>query len=324
MVDLPSASDRRTFLGGAAAFALLPLLDACTGKTGSGDLVLGDQVHLGETRLRAAGQLEKVPYGITWANFPGAAPLLEALNAGAVDTAPAGDLPVILAAAAGCRLKIAAVNKGLPRAMAIIVPKGSPIRTVADLAGKSVIVSSARGSISQYLLLEALAEDKVPISSVKIGFMLPNDAAAAFATGQIAAWATFGTYQARAEADGARVIRDGAGIGPGYSIIAVSEAAIANPAKRKSIIDYLGRAQRAGIWSHRNLGAYADLYAKQTGMDPAIARIVVSRENPGLQQPDAAFVAALQRAADRFHDPYRVLPRRVDVAALVEPGLLQA
>ncbi len=324
MAVLPSASDRRTFLGGAAALALLPWLEACGRGKASADLVLGDQVHLAETRLKAAGQFDGVPYGITWANFPGAAPLLEALNAGAVDTAPAGDLPVILAAAAGCRLKIAAVSKGSPRSMAIVVPKGSPIRTVADLAGKSVIISSARGSISHYLLLEALNEARVPLSAVKVGFMLPNDAAAAFATGQIAAWAIFGTYQARAEADGARVIRDGAGIGPGYSTIAVSEAAIADSAKRKSIIDYLGRAKRAARWSVQNREAYAKLYAGQTGMDPAIARVVVSRENPALQPPDAAFVAALQRAADRFHQPYGVLPRRVDVASLVAPGLLEA
>lgn len=323
MVALPSVSDRRSFLGGATAFALLPWLQACGGEKAKG-LVLGDQVHLGETRLKAAGQLRDVPYRITWANFPGAAPLLEALNAGAVDTAPAGDLPVILAAAAGCRLKIAAVNHGSPKSMAIIVPRGSPIQSVADLAGKTVIVSSARGSVSHYLLLEALTEAKVPISAVKIGFMLPNEASAAFATGQIAAWATFGTYQVRAETEGARIIRDGGGIGPGYAILAVSEAALADADKRKAIIDYLGRSQRAAAWSARNLDAYAAIYAKQTGMDPATARLVASRENPGLAEPDDAFITALQRAADRFHDAYRVLPRRVDVAALVEPGLLQA
>ncbi|MFD2136875.1 hypothetical protein ACFSLT_20175 [Novosphingobium resinovorum] len=74
--------------------------------------MLGDQVHLLQTKLAAVSRLDGTPYAISWGNFPGAAPLLEALNAGAVDTAPAGDLPIILAAAAGCKLKIAAVNKG--------------------------------------------------------------------------------------------------------------------------------------------------------------------------------------------------------------------
>lgn len=322
MDEFPLASDRRTFLARALGLAALPWLGACARKEGT-EVVLGDQVHLAETRMKAAGQLEQVPYRITWANFPGAAPLLEALNAGAVDTAPAGDLPVILAAAAGCRLRIAAVTQSSARAMAIIVPPGSPIRTVADLAGKSVIVSSARGSISHYLLLEALAEAHVPTSAVRIGFMLPNEAASAFATGQIDAWATFGTYQIRAEADGARILRDGQGIGPGYSMIAVSEAALANPPKRAAIIDYLQRAQKASLWCRDNPQAYAALYARQTGMDPKLAQVVVERERPGLVPPDAAFVAALQRAADRFYRPYGVLPRRVEIAALVEPDLLK-
>jgi len=323
MAEFPSASDRRSFLSGAIGLAALPWLGACGREEGTG-LVLGDQVHLAETRMKAAGQLEQVPYRISWANFAGAAPLLEALNAGAVDTAPAGDIPVILAAAVGCRLKIAAVTQGSARSMAIVVPRGSPIRTVADLAGKSVIVSSARGSISHYLLLGALAEAHVPTSAVRIGFMLPNEAASAFATGQIDAWATFGTYQARAEADGARILRDGQGIGPGYSTIAVSEAALANPAKRAAITDYLQRAQKASRWCRENPEAYAALYARQTGMDPKLAQVVVERERPGLMPPDQAFIAALQRAADRFYKPYGVLPRRVDVAALVEPGVLKA
>lgn len=329
MAGSPSVSDRRQFLKGAASGCalvplLVPLLAACGPGGADGGIVLGDQVHLSQTRLAAAGQLANVPYPISWANFPGAAPLLEALNAGAVDTAPAGDLPVILAAAAGCRLKIAAVSRASPRAMAIIVPGGSPLRTVRDLAGQTVVVSSARGSIAHYLLLEALREAEVPGAAVRIAFMLPGDAAAAFATGQIAAWATFGIYQAKAEAAGARIVRDGSGIGPGYSLIAVSEAALANPAKRKAIADFLARARRANAWCRANPDRYAALYARQTGTDPAIARVMVSRENPGLAPPDAAFVAALQQAADRFHADYAMLPRRVDVAGLVEPGLLDA
>lgn len=324
MAAFPSASDRRQFLKGAAAgCALLPWLAACGRNGADGMVVLGDQVHLSQTKLEAAGQLANVPYRITWANFPGAAPLLEALNAGAVDTAPAGDLPIVLAAAAGCRLRIAAVTRSKPQAMAIIVPKDSPIRTVAQLKGQTVIVSSARGSISHYLLLEALREAGVVADAVKIAFMLPNDAAAAFATGQITAWATFGVYQARAEQAGARILRDGSGIGPGYSAIAVSEAALASPNKRKAIAEFLVRSQRASIWCRENPAEYARLYARQTGLDLATAQLLVGRENPGLLRPDAEFVTALQSAADRFYRDYRMLPRAVDVAALIEPGLLE-
>ena len=325
MADLPpisndGRSDRRSFLGMMGSIALLPGLAAC--HSGTKGLVLGDQVHLLQARLEAAKALDGVTYPITWASFQGAAPLLEALNAGAVDTAPAGDLPIILAAAAGCKLKIAAISQFAPESMAVVVRGNSSIRSVADLAGRQVIVSSARGSIAHYLLLEALREAGVPQDKVKIGFMLPTEAASAFASGQIEAWATFGIYQLRAEAAGARILRDGRGIRPGYTIIAVSEAALADSAKRAAISDVLHRMQRADRWCADHLDAYAALYARQTGGDAALVGRLVRRQTPGLTAPNPAFIASVQRAADRFHSDYGILPRRVDVASLVVPDLL--
>lgn len=316
-------SDRRTIIAGlAASIGVLPALAACHRAGAGSGLVLGDQVHLLEARLRAAHALDGAAYPIQWASFVGAAPLLEALNAGAVDTAPAGDLPVVLAAAAGCRLKIAGVTPTDPAAMAVIVPKGSPIRSVADLAGRQVIVSSARGSISHYLLLEALREAHVPIEKVRIGFMLPNEAASAFASGQIDAWATFGIYQLRAEATGARILRDGRGIEPGYTLLAVAQRALDDPAKRASLKDALARMARADAWCRAHAEAYAALYARQTGITPALAAQLAQRQMPGMVAPDATFVTTLQRAADRFHSDYGILPSRVDIAGLIEPGLL--
>ncbi|NKJ44006.1 ABC transporter substrate-binding protein [Novosphingobium sp. SG720] len=311
MGEFPLRSDRRGFLAGAAAsLVVVPALAACGHRQAGTALVLGDQVHLLQAKLEAAGALDGVPYRYTWASFPGAAPLLEALNAGAVDTAIAGDLPVVLAAAAGCRLKIVAVSQSAPESMGIIVPRGSAIKDVADLAGRQVIVSSARGSISHYLLLEALREADVPVERVKIGFMLPTEASAAFASGQIAAWATFGLFQARAEAAGARVLRHGRGIGPGYTLITATEAALADPAKRGAIGDVLARLRRANAWARAHAEDYAHVYARQTGVDLALARTLVARERPDLAPPDDAFLSAVQRAADRFAE-YGMLPRRV-------------
>jgi len=317
----PLLSDRRGFLGGmAASLGILPGLAACHREPKG--LVLGDQVHLVQGRMEAAKALDGLISPIKWASFQGAAPLLEALNAGAVDSAPAGDLPVILAAAAGCRLKIAAISQFAPQSMAVIVPKASAIRNVADLAGQQIIVSSARGSIAHYLLLEALHEAGVAPDKVKIDFMLPTEAASAFANGQIKAWATFGVYQLRAEAQGARILRDGRGIGPGYSVIAVSEASLADPVKREGLRDVLGRMQRADAWCAQHLDEYAALYARQTGVDAALVGQLVRRQTPGLHAPNAAFIASVQRAADRFFNDYAILPRRVDVAGLVVTDLI--
>jgi len=310
-------SDRRTFLAGAAALCL-----AGCGRGGSGrtKLVLGDQVHLTQSKAEAAGVLKDLPYDIEWANFVGAAPLLEALNAGAVDTAPAGDLPVVLAASAGVPLKIVAGALSSPRDIAIIVPAGSPIRSVAQLRGHRVFVSSARGSISHYLLLEALKEAKVDRKAVEIGFMLPNDAAAAFAAGRIDAWATFGTYQIAAEQRGARVLRDGEGINTGLSLIAAAQSALDDPAKHAALRDVFARLRKASEWSRDHPEAYAKIVVEQTKVTPEFAALLVKRQNPLLVPPDAALIKPLQRVVDRFHADGE-LPKHVDVASIVDASL---
>ncbi|MCI4591886.1 ABC transporter substrate-binding protein [Sphingobium sp. BYY-5] len=314
-------SDRRTFLAGAAALGLA----ACggAGKGGRTKLVLGDQVHLLQSKAEAAGTLNNLPYDIEWAEFVGAAPLLEALNAGAVDTAIAGDLPVVLAAAAGAQLKIVAGALSSTRDIGILVPPGSPIRSVAGLAGHRVIVSSARGSISHYLLLEALKEAKLDRRKVDIGFMLPNDAAAAFAAGRIDAWATFGTYQIAAQERGARLLRDGQGINTGLGLLAVSQTALDDPAKRAALRDIVSRLKQASIWAQANTEAYTRIFAKQTKMDPKLAALVVKSQNPLLIAPDAAVVKPLQRVVDRFYADGE-LPAHVNVASIVDPGIFPA
>jgi sulfonate transport system substrate-binding protein len=312
-------SDRRTFLAGSAALALA----ACGGRGNRTKLVLGDQVHLLQAKAEAAGVLNGLPYDIEWANFVGAAPLLEALNAGAVDTAPAGDLPVVLAASAGVPLKIIAGSISSTKDIAIIVPPGSPIRSVAGLAGHGVIVSSARGSISHYLLLEALKEAKVDRGKVDIGFMLPNDAAAAFAAGRIEAWATFGTYQIAAEQRGARILRDGQGINTGLTLIAASQAALDDPAKRDALRDVLARFRKASLWSQAHPADYTRIFAARTKIDPKLAALVVERQNPLIIAPDAAVVKPLQRIVDRFHADGG-MPAHVDVASIVDAGLFPA
>jgi sulfonate transport system substrate-binding protein len=311
-----STIDRRGFAMGMGALAL----GACARRDPA--LVLGDQMHLLQSKLDAAHVLDGP---VQWANFQGAAPLFEALNAGAVDTAPAADLPVIAAAVGGCALRIGAVARSRPDSFGIVVPGPSPAHRIADLAGRTVIVSSARGSITHYLLLEALREVGLTPDAVHIGFMLPTDAASAFAAGKIDAWVTFGVYLARAEAAGARVLRNAEGLGPGYSVIAVGTGGPAadQPARRRHLGDVLRRIVRANDWARGNTEAYAAVYSHLTDTPLPIARIVVARESTRFHAPDARFVADVQQATDRFV-AYGIYPHSVSVAALADPALLNA
>lgn len=283
-------------------------------------VVLGDQVNLLRTKAEAANVLAGAPYNIKWASFQGAAPLFEAVVSGDVDTAMAADTPALAAAAGGARVKVVAASVSSPSLVAILVPPGSNIRTVADLKGRQVVVSSARGSVAHYLLFGALREAGLQPSDVPTGFMLPSDAAVAFAGGQIEAWATFGVYQVAAELRGARVLRDGVGINSGIGVIAASDAALADPGKRAALADVLQRLARSNAWANDHPEEYGRVFQKITGLPPEVVRRVVGREKPQLLAVDAAIVAQLQGVADAFYEA-KLFPRRVDAAALVDATL---
>ncbi|MCI3909360.1 ABC transporter substrate-binding protein [Pseudomonas viridiflava] len=280
-------------------------------------LVLGDQAKGLRTVVEASKAFDGVPYQVEWANFQGAAPLFEALRAGAVDLAPAGDTPVLAAATGGAPLRIVAVRRSQARSIAILVPKDSPIQTVADLKGRNVVISSARGSISQYLLIRALANAGVKETDVNIGFVMPTDALPAFNAGKIEAWATFGVYQAFAEEQGARVLLSGEGINTGLTFITASDEVLIDPVRRQAINDVLKRLAKALDWARNNTDQYAEVFARVNDIPLPVSRRLQSWGIEALEPVEDRDVDALQQVDDLFVEK-KIFPHAVKVAELVE------
>jgi sulfonate transport system substrate-binding protein len=280
-------------------------------------LILGDQAKGLRTVVEASKAFEGLPYQVEWANFQGAAPLFEALRAGAVDLAPAGDTPVLAAATGGAPLRIVAVRRSRSRAIGILVPKDSDIHSVADLKGRNVVISSARGSISQYLLIRALANAGIGESDVKIGFVLPTDALAAFNAGKIDAWATFGVYQAFAEESGARVLLSGEGINTGLTFITASDEVLTDSLKRQAVNDVLRRFAKAFEWARNNPDEYARVFAKINDIPLPVSQRLQGWGGELLVPVEASDVSALQGVDDLFVDK-KIFPHRVDVAKLID------
>jgi len=309
----------RSVGGAALGFALAPAASfvhaAQTPNLSAVRLVLGEQARGLQSLVEAAGVLNDIPYQVKWANFQGAAPLFEAQRAGAVDLAPAGDLPVLAAALGDPNLKIVATVVSSGAVLGILVPPSSPVHTVKDLKGKTVVVSSARGSISQYQLYGALAEAGLSYHDVNVKFVLPIDAAIAFQNGNIDVWATFDPYYGSAVAAGARVIRDGVGISSGLDFITASSQAVADPSKRAAISDVLLRFRRAGQWAYDHPDDYARIYSTLTHLPFATARPITARSALRLHAVTDTDISVLQQLADvSFSDA--ILPRRIDVAPL--------
>lgn len=225
-------------------FLLLCLLvgQACADERVT--LRLADQKGNMRAQLEAAGALDNLTYDIRWFEFPAAAPLAEALNAGAVDAGIIGDAPLLFALAAGARLKAIAVDKSDPYGTAVLVRGDSPLRSANDLKGQRI--ATGRGSIGHFVALKALASVGLGEKDVEFRFLGPVDAKMALANGSVDAWATWEPYTAFAEtADKARVLVDGRGLWAGNSFLAATDSALADPAKRAVLQDYLQRLASA-------------------------------------------------------------------------------
>jgi len=279
-------------------------------------LKAGDQKGGLRALLEAAGGLEGLPYDIQWSEFPAAAPLAEALNANAVDSGPIGDAPLIFALAAGTRVKAIGANRSDSYGTAVLVRPDSPLKTAADLKGKSIATN--RGSIGHYITLKAITAAGLKPEEVNIRFLAPADAKLALTQGSVDAWATWEPYTALAETSGhARVLASGRGLLPGLSYLAATDAAIA--AKRPVLQDFLLRVVRAQAWSYRNVDAFSATLARIIGIPPEAAKLQFERRQQKWVAIDAKVIADQQGTAD-FYERVGLIKQQLDVRGTFDTG----
>ncbi|MCK2054206.1 ABC transporter substrate-binding protein [Methylobacterium sp. 37f] len=260
-------------------------------------LRVGDQRGNARALMEAAGLLADLPYRLDWSEFPAAAPLLEALNAGAIDAGGVGDAPFTFAAAAGVPVKAFLAFRNRQDGLAILVAKDSPVKTVADLRGKSIATN--RGSIGHQVVLAALEEAGLPAGAVTLRFLPPADAKIALASGSIEAWATWEPYTSTAELAGlARVVRDGNGITPGLSFAVASDTALTR--KRALLADFGRRLVAARDWALKDPAPYAALWSKLIGLPEAVPLRWFARAQYRAVPIDEAVIADEQRNIDLY------------------------
>ncbi|HEY0201122.1 MAG TPA: ABC transporter substrate-binding protein [Burkholderiaceae bacterium] len=279
-------------------------------------LKAGDQKGGLRALLEASGDLAGMPYDVQWTELPAAAPLAEALNAGAVDSGPIGDAPLIFALAAGTRVKAIGANRSDAYGTAVLVRPDSPLKTAADLKGKSVATN--RGSIGHFVTLKALASAGLKPQDANLRFLPPADAKLALTQGAVDAWATWEPYTAMAETGGhARVLVSGRGLLPGLSYLAATDYAIA--AKRAVLQDFLRRVVRAQAWSYRNVDAFSATLARIIGITPEAAKLQFARRQQTWVPIDAQVIADQQSTAHFYYDT-GLIKQRLDVRTTFDTG----
>lgn len=258
-------------------------------------------------------QLAAQNVAVKWVEFPAGPQLLEGLNVGAVDVGYVGEAPPIFAQAAGARFVYIGHDPAAPEAEAIVVPKDSPLRSVAELKGRKVALN--KGSNVHYLLVKLLEKHGLKYADITPVFLPPADARAAFEKGAVDAWAIWDPFLAAVERQtGARVLADGRGVVNNFAFY-VAERGFAE--RHPKVLEALfADTQAQGRWLKANLRAAAAQIAPLQGLDPEIVEQSLRRYAFGVVPLSSAVVAEQQKLADTFF-ALKLIPNALRVADAV-------
>jgi sulfonate transport system substrate-binding protein len=246
---------------------------------------------------------------IRWTQFSAGPQLPEGMNVGSIDIGHSGEAPPVFAQAGGTPCVYLGSQPPYPVGEAILVPKNSPIKTVADLKGKRIALN--KGSNVHYLLLKALVKAGLKYQDVRVAFLPPADARAAFDGGKVDAWAIWDPFltvgQAATEA---RILTDGEGLVANREFFfAARQFAEAHP----EIIQALTRAiDRAATWAKAKPAEVAAYLASEVGVDEKLLEVITRRQPSGFHPIDAAVLADQQAIADAFFQ-LGLIPKKIEV-----------
>ena len=267
--------------------------------------------------LKAKGTLEKrlAEQGVevSWTEFPGGPQLLEGLNVGSVDFGVTGETPPVFAQAAGADLLYVAYEPPAPSSEAILVPKGSSLRSVAELKGKKVVLN--KGSNVHYLLVRALEDAGLKYSDITPIYLPPADARAAFERGSVDAWVIWDPFLAAAENQlQARSLRNGQGLVDNHQFyLATKPYAEQHPQVLNTLIE---EVRAVGEDSKADPAAVTEQVAPLLGLSKDITSVAVKRQGYGAQPLTPAVVAAQQKIADSFYQ-LKLIPKPLSIKDVI-------
>lgn len=278
-------------------------------QKGSAIQVLARKQLVIEQRLKTLG-IDSVK----WVEFQFGPPMLEALGAGAIDLGSVGDTPPIFAQAGAGGSNLVYVAATPSAQHAVLVPKNSPIKTVADLKGKKV--AFGKGSSAQNVTIKALAIAGLTLKDIEPTYLSPADATAAFNGGNIDAWTVWDPYYAIGELRyNARVIADtsDARLRSSSYYIAHRDFAAKYPAALSAVLDEI---RLLTIKAGQNRDELSAIAAEATGIDAGVWKVAFNRAEFTLGPVTDAHIAQQQQLADTFLS-LGIIPKKINVADTV-------
>jgi aliphatic sulfonates family ABC transporter substrate-binding protein len=309
------APGRRALAVQAAATVLV----ACAPRAGAtATLTIGYQKNGVLLLAKSRGVVDTLmaPTRLKWVEFPSGPPLLEAMNAGAVDLGATGDTPPIFAQVAGSALQYVAYQPLSGAGEGLVTPQDSSIRRLADLKGKRIAFTKA--SSSHLLVVNALASAGLTLADVQPVFLSPSDAAGAFSRRSVDAWGIWDPFFALAQRDQqARVLVSGDRLPRSDAFYLASNAAIGRaPQALGRLLDAL-RAE--ATWGEAHHDELIRIVSNANGLPPDIVDTSLRRGRLAVEPLDHAAVLRQQAAADTLQN-IAVIPRKIRVAEAAWSG----
>lgn len=265
--------------------------------------------------LKNRGTLEKAlaPHGVkvVWQEFAFGPPLVEGINAGDIDIGFVGATPPVFAqAGAGPEVTYVGYSEPYQDNYAIVVPKDSTAKSLADLHGKRIAV--AKGSAGQYLLIAALEQAHLKLADVEEAYLGYSEGRAAFERGDVAAWVVPDPRLADTEqSSGARPLITAHSLPIQYSFyIAPRPFAKRYPETLATVLRELDNTER---YAKDHQQEIAKLLSEDTKVPVPVWVQSLARQPWGVHYPlTADVITAQQRVADTFYRN-QLLPKAVHV-----------
>jgi len=278
-------------------------------------LRVGDQLDYLKTVLKLAGEDKDFPYKVEYAAFVGGPPMLQAFQAGAIDTGFVGSTPLIFAQAA--KQDIAAVagwaTANGPYGL-VTSPDSKGISGWRDLKGKKVTFQ--QGTAGEAALLQALAKVGLKLSDVTPVNLPITQASAALQGGSAAAGVLVEplTSVFLASNPGGKVVAKANAITDRSSFLIATKDALGNKGKAAALGDYISRLVRAFAYTSSHPDAIAQaVYVNQYKLPPARAlELVKQTGGTRFVTLPGSVVKAQQRLAGLFYQAGEI-PVKVNV-----------
>jgi sulfonate transport system substrate-binding protein len=223
--------------------------------------------------IKEQGWLEETlgdDVAVTWVQSAGSNKANEALRAGAVDVGSTAGSAALLARANGSPIQTIGIYTQ-PEWAAIVVPAGSDITSVADLAGRSV--AATKGTDPYFFLLQSLEEHGVALADVEVQNLQHADGRVALENGSVDAWAGLDPIMADSEVNsGSQLIYRNIDFNT-YGFLNATEQFITDSPDLAQLV--LDAYERARQWALDNPEETAAILAEVAGIDLAIAQKVI-------------------------------------------------